>query len=204
MKSFPWLLPLADVCINLMLVFAVLLRLSVAASQSAHVESKTTASTHALYIVKVEWNSQSQDDVDTYAQDPLKHLVFFRRLADGLMVLEHDDTGMNSNTVTLPSGEKVVSAFNEEIVDIKGIIPGSEYIINVQMYSKRDPNPTSVEVELDKVAGGSNVKVHDETVVLKERGDEQTAFRFTLLPDGTVVDINRLQTRFVGTKATAL
>jgi hypothetical protein len=203
MKAFPWLLPLADVCINLMLVFAVLLRLSVAASQSAHVESKTSTSTHALYFIKVEWNSQSEDDVDTYVRDPLQHLVFFKRLNDGLMHLDHDDTGVSSNTVTLPSGEKVVAAFNSETVEINGVIPG-EWIANIQLYSDRDSKPVSVDVELDKVAGGSSVKVHDETVVLKERGDEQTAFRFTLLPDGAVVDVNRMQTRFVGTKATGI
>ncbi len=202
MKPFMWLVPFVDVYLVLMLVFLVISRLEVAAITNVN-PPKSTTSTHALYLIKVEWSGQSQDDVDTYVQDPLKHLVFFKRLADGVMRLDHDDTGMDSNIVTLPSGEKVVSAFNSETVEIMGVVPG-EYVTNVQMYSKRDSNPTSISVELDKVAGGDNVKVHDETVILKERGDEQTAFRFTLLQDGQVVDINRMQTRFVGTKSTAL
>ena len=203
MRPFTWLVPFVDVYLVLMLVFLIISRLEIAAINHVSTpETKASMSTHALYVIKVDWSGQSEDDVDTYVRDPAQHLVFFRRLADGLMVLDHDDTGISSNTIVLPSGEKVVSAFNEESVEIRGIIPG-EYVANVHLYSDRDDKPVSVAVELDKVAGGANVKVHDETVVLKQRGDEQTAFRFTLLASGEVVDINRLQTRFVGTKATA-
>lgn len=196
MKS-PWLLPLADVCLNLMLVFAVLLRLSVMAINGEIAPARTTLSTHALYVIKMEWNGNSRDDIDLYVSDPANHFVFFRRLVDGLINLEKDDTGADANTVTLPTGEKVMSPWNTEQVDINGIVPG-EYVISCQLYSNKSGGPVTAAVTLFRMVNGSSVKVHDESVELKEKGDEETAFRFTLLNSGEVVDINRLQKKFIG------
>lgn len=180
-----------DVCIGLMLCFAVLLQLNTAAVK---VEQKEEIKNNALYKIKVEWAGDSQDDVDTYVSDPLGHLVYYRRLQDGLMALERDDTGSLSNKVTLPTGEVVQSAFNEEIVDIRGIVPG-EYTVNVHMYRKSSNDPTPVVVSLYKGA----IQAHQATVVLPEKGSEVTAFRFTLTLDGNVVDINTLPKELVYT-----
>jgi hypothetical protein len=188
-----------DFCINLVLVFAVLLKLSVAAiNAKAVVDVKASPPNATLYIIKVQWAGTSQSDVDTYVGDPIGGLVYFRRLSEHFMVLDHDDTGMDSNTVTLPSGEVVKSELNSETVEIRGLIPG-EYTANVMLYSLRgEDGPVKTAVTLYKVAGGDDIKVHDETVLLKKRGDEQTAFRFTLNKAGDVLDINRMQKRFVG------
>lgn len=197
MKASLWLLPLADICLNLMLVFAVLLRLSVMAINAESKPSNPSLSTHALYVIQMAWDGQSKDDIDLYVSDPAKHLVFFRRMSDGMMTLERDDTGLESNTVTLPTGEVVSSPYNEEQVDIKGVIPG-EYVIACQLYAMRSPEPVTAAITLFRIVNGGAVKVHDESVALKDKGDEVTAFRFTLLSDGTVVDINRLQKKFTG------
>jgi hypothetical protein len=179
----------------MILVFGVLLRLSVLEAKTESHDTQIKSGT--LFVIKVDWPGTSGDDVDTYVADPDRHLVYFRRLQDGLMNLERDDTGLQSNTVKLPDGTAVVSAFNEEVVDIRGIIPG-EYIVNVQMYRKSNSDPTDVGISLYKVAGGRLIKAHDEAVTLKEKGDEVTAFRFTLTKDGDVLDINRLPKRFLG------
>jgi hypothetical protein len=150
-----------------------------------------------MYIIRVEWPGDSESDVDTYVSDPDKHLVYFRRLSDGMMVLDHDCTGATSNTVKLPNGEVVKTALNEETVEIRGVIPG-EYITNVQMYSIRDQVPVKISVALYKTTGGDSMKIHDEMISLKDKGEEKTAFRFTLMKDGSVVDINKMQKRFVG------
>ena len=100
-------------CINLVFVFAVLLKLSLLAInvQSAESAEKRLKSS-ALFLIKVVWPGECQDDVDTYVSDPLSHLVFFRRLQDGLMNLNRDDTGSSNNTITLPDGRVVQSAYN--------------------------------------------------------------------------------------------
>ena len=112
--------------------------------------------------MKVVWAGESDDDVDTYVSDPYSHLVFFKRLQDGLMNLNRDDTGSSNNLVTLPDGRVVKSAYNEEQVEIRGIIEG-EYIVNVHMYRKATRTPTKVIVTLYKVAEGEDVQISRES-----------------------------------------
>ena len=181
-----------DVCINLVLVFAVLLKLSLLAINVESAESaQKRLKSSALFLIKVVWAGESDDDVDTYVSDPLSHLVFFKPLQDGLMNLDRDDTGSSSNLITLPDGRVVKSAYNEEQVEIRGIIEG-EYIVNVHMYRKATPAPTKVIVTLYKVAEGEDVQIHERVLTLGQQGQEETAFRFTLTRSGEVADINEL------------
>jgi hypothetical protein len=181
-----------DVCINLVLVFAVLLKLSLLAINAESAEStQKRLKSNALFLIKVVWAGESDDDVDTYVSDPLSHLVFFKRLQDGLMNLDRDDTGSSSNLITLPDGRVVKSAYNEEQVEIRGMIEG-EYIVNVHMYRKAAPTPTKVIVTLYKVAEGEDVQIHERVLTLAEQRQEETAFRFTLTRSGEVADINEL------------
>jgi hypothetical protein len=180
------------VCINLVLVFAVLLKLSLLAINVESAESaQKRLKSSALFLIKVVWAGESDDDVDTYVSDPLSHLVFFKRLQDGLMNLDRDDTGSSSNLITLPDGRVAKSAYNEEQVEIRGIIEG-EYIVNVHMYRKATPTPTKVIVTLYKVAEGEDVQIHERVLTLAQQGQEETAFRFTLTRSGEVADINEL------------
>ena len=181
-----------DVCINLVLVFAVLLKLSLLAINVESAESaQKRLKSNAFFLIKVVWAGESDDDVDTYVSDPLSHLVFFKRLQDGLMNLDRDDTGSSNNLITLPDGRVVKSAYNEEQVEIRGIIEG-EYIVNVHMYRKATPTPTKVIVTLYKVAEGEDVQIHERVLTLAEQRHEETAFRFTLTKSGEVADINEL------------
>ena len=181
-----------DVCINLVLVFAVLLKLSLLAINVESAESaQKRLKSNALFLIKVVWAGESDDDVDTYVSDPLSHLVFFKRLQDGLMNLDRDDTGSSSNLITLPDGRVVKPAYNGEQVEIRGIIEG-EYIVNVHMYRKATPTPTKVIVTLYKVAEGEDVQIHERVLTLAEQRQEETAFRFTLTRSGEVADINEL------------
>ncbi|MBV8416574.1 MAG: hypothetical protein JO251_15305 [Verrucomicrobia bacterium] len=185
-----------DVCINLVLVFAVLLKLSLLAINVESAESaQKRVKSNALFLIKVVWPGESDDDVDTYVSDPLAHLVFFKRLQDGLMNLDRDDTGSSSNMITLPDGRLVKSAYNEEQVEIRGLIEG-EYIVNVHMYRKASSTPTKVIVTLYKVAEGEDVQIHERVLTLAEQ-QEKTAFRFTLTKSGEVADINELPTSLI-------
>jgi hypothetical protein len=169
-----------DVCINLVLVFAVLLKLSLLAINVESAESaQKRLKSNALFLIKVVWAGESDDDVDTYVSDPLSHLVFFKRLQDGLMNLDRDDTGSNNNMITLPDGRVVKSAYNEEQVEIRGIV-------------KAAPTPTKVIVTLYKVAEGEDVQVHERVLTLAQQQQEETAFRFTLTKNEEVADINEL------------
>jgi hypothetical protein len=192
-----------DVCINLVFVFAVLLKLSLLAInvQSAESAQKRLKS-NALFLIKVVWPGECEDDVDTYVSDPLSHLVFFKRLQDGLMNLNRDDTGSSNNMITLPDGRVAKSAYNEEQVEIRGIIEG-EYIVNLHMYRKATPIPTKVIVTLYKVAEGEDIQIHERVLTLAEQRQEETAFRFTLTKSGEVADINELPKSLTGSSLAA-
>jgi hypothetical protein len=183
-----------DVCINLVLVFAVLLRLSIVMANAE--QQKNHQTTHAAFLVKINWPSESKDDVDLYVSDPLNQIVYFRQKQIGLMSLDRDDTGREQNMVTLPDGRVVQSQFNEEQVNIRGIIEG-EYVVNLHMYRKSDDLPTKVEVALFKSGAGGDMEIHRQMVTLTTEREEETAFRFTLTRDGGVVDVNRLPKHFV-------
>jgi hypothetical protein len=183
-----------DVCINLVLVFAVLLRLSIVMANAD--QQKNHQTTHAAFLVKINWPSESKDDVDLYVSDPLNQIVYFRQKQIGLMSLDRDDTGREQNMVTLPDGRVVQSQFNEEQVNIRGIVEG-EYVVNLHMYRKSDDLPTKVEVALFKSGAGGDMEIHKQMVTLTTEREEETAFRFTLTKDGGVVDVNRLPKHFV-------
>ena len=69
-------------------------------------------------------------------------------------------------------------------------MPG-EYVVNVHMYTKRDERlETPVTVQLDQI-NPFQIVVRKK-VVLLERGDEKTAFRFIVDNDNEVVSINDL------------
>lgn len=185
-----------DVMINLVFVFAVLFKVSIAA-MNAESKPSENATKDTLYLIKLIWAGDSKADLDLYAEDPLKHLVFFKSLQSGLMNLERDDTGSTSNTVRLPDGSEAKSAENQEHIDIRGIVPG-EYIINCHGY--RMAEPVTAEVDLYRIAGGSGVPVHKQALSFDHQGQEETAFRFTLTAAGEIVGINRLPKKLTNPK----
>jgi hypothetical protein len=195
--EFPGI-PTVDFLLGLVVVFVVLYQLSlVLANEDAAKAKQQHLQNSSLYLVKMSWPGDSDDDVDLYVHDPAYHLVFFKAKQSGLMSLDRDDTGRGSNTVRLPDGRAVVSAWNEERVTIRGIIEG-EYIINVHMYRKSSKVPTKVEVTLYKTDANEDIMVHQKVVTLALEREEETAFRFTLTQDGNVVDVNELPKSFIG------
>jgi hypothetical protein len=188
-------IPTVDTLMGLFLVVAVLLRLSLLETNiNSGKASAERIKQNDLFDIKLQW--ASPDDMDLYCVDPLRHLVFFRRMADGLMVLDHDDTGNQSNMLTLPDGRQVKSYLDEENVTIKGIVAG-EYVVNIHCYSKRGKEATPVTVTLFKITDVGDINVYNVALKFDHQGQEETAFRFTLTNDGTPVDINRLPHHFV-------
>ncbi len=190
MKSI-WLLALADLFNSLVVIFLFLLTLSVAAINIENKRSDASAPKDTAYLIKLLWPGESASDLDLYVSGPGDRLVYFKRLQDGLISLERDDTGSASNIVHLPDGSTVKSAENQENVDIRGGVVAGEYIVNVQAYHMKG-DPIQAEVDLYRMAGGSGMPIHKQIIAFDHQGQEETAFRFTLLPSGEIVDINRL------------
>ncbi|MHA2033503.1 MAG: hypothetical protein ACW99Q_29385, partial [Candidatus Kariarchaeaceae archaeon] len=122
----------------------------------------------AEFIISVEWDAESDDDVDSYLQDPNGNIVNFQRREDGLMHLDRDDTGKRNDQMKAPSGENVTFAENIE---------------NVSKIIKINPSLKTIAAK---------------KVTLKETGHEITVFRFTVTEDGGVTDIHDLEKKFTG------
>jgi len=141
----------------------------------------------AEFIVTMDWPDNHPDDIDLFVQDPAGNIAWYRHREAGFMVLERDDRG-GANDFILVNGKKIASPIREEIVTIRGIVPG-EYIVNVSHFQATTGLPVPATVKVQKLNPATQV-VFDNTVIVDHTGDEKTAVRFTLDEEGKVIDVN--------------
>ena len=168
------------------------------------IAKKSNVEIVAEFIVKINWPSDSPDDIDLWMRDPLGNYVGFKSKDVGLMALSRDDLGTSNDTVYDPKGKPIIVYRNEEMVTIRGIVPG-EYIVNVHFYNEKiavdknkekNYNPMPVQVEVQKI-NPYNV-VFAKEVFLDRKGHEITVVRFTINEDGSVSNFNNLSYGIVG------
>jgi hypothetical protein len=183
-----------DVQMNSLLIFvgltAILICMVNPVMENKGIEKK------AEFVVIVEWDSESPDDVDSYMQDPAGNICMYQRREDGLMHLDRDDLGHKNDRVETQGGEVIAFAENRETIAVRAIIPG-EYVMNIHMYAKRDENPTEVTVRLMKI-NPKVVVIASRKHTLRAVGEEHTMFRFTVGGDGSVDDVNYLEKKLIG------
>ena len=145
----------------------------------------------AEFIIIMEWDSERQDDIDLYVEDPSKTVVHFRNARANFMHLDKDDLGKRNDTIMVNGVEKVVK-INREVVTIRGVVPG-EYLVNVHYYSDYSEHgnlargqmpPLEVKVTVHKVNPYS--EVWQGTKPFTKKGQEETFIRFTMDKKGNV------------------
>ena len=144
--------------------------------------------TKAEFLVTLDWPDNHPDDLDLYVQDPVGNLAWYHHREAGFMVLERDDRG-GDNDFIIVNGKKIPSPIREELVTIRGVVPG-EYTVNVSHFAARTGQPVKATVKVQKLNPSTQV-IFDDSVVVDHSGDEKTAVRFTLDDKGAVVDVNR-------------
>jgi hypothetical protein len=140
------------------------------------------------FLITVSWPDNHPDDIDTFVQDPIGNMVWYRRREAGFMVLDRDDRG-GINDFIMVNGRKVPSPIRQEIVSIRGIVAG-EYTVNIYHFTALTGKPVPVSVKVEKLNPTVQV-VHYDTVELEHGGTETTAVRFVLDNGGAVIDVNR-------------
>jgi hypothetical protein len=143
--------------------------------------------TKAEYIITLTWPDSHPDDIDLYAEDPLGNIVWYHEREAGFMVLDRDDRGGLNNSITV-NGRKVANPIRQETISIRGILAG-EYTVNVNYYLATQPAPVPVTVKIEKVNPHVEVVSYD-TVMLDHMGQEKTAARFKIAPNGDILDVN--------------
>jgi hypothetical protein len=154
--------------------------------------------TKAEFVIMVTWNDTSQDDVDTWLQDPAGNTLYFRQRDIGLVHLDRDDLGRVNDTITLPDGRTIEYVYNQELTTIRGFITG-EWVLNIHMYKKRDPAPTMVEVRIDKL----NPKIQTlfyKKINIETEWEEITLTRFEMSGRGDIISWDDLPKSLIKNK----
>lgn len=179
--------PFTDLLFNSLLAFTLLFLITILflnpPSKTGIIDPK------AEFIITVKWDDESPDDVDVWVQDPKDNVIWFRNPEVGLVHLDRDDRGLENDSL-LVDGVEVINPLNQEVVTIRGNVPG-QYIVNVHYYNTKTFNQANVEIRAVKVNPTLKVLYYN-TLVLKEKGEEKTALRFTIDKNGKVNDINTL------------
>jgi len=146
----------------------------------------------AEFIISVIWPERRPDDVDLWVEDPNGEIVSFLQKDAGWLHLDRDDRGEINDTIIV-DGQELVYPINQEVVTIRGIIPG-EYTVNLYYYTAAQPGPVEALVKVEKV-NPSLQTVYVRRLLLQRQDDEQTVVRFSLDEHAQIRNINRLQKR---------
>ena len=187
--------PFYDMLFNMLIAFVfcfiiALLAMNPKALKAGDIPSK------AEFIVNVSWPDSNLNDIDTWVQDPGGNLVWFRQREAGLMHLDRDDRGLANDSIVI-NGKQIVNPLNQEVVTLRGIEPG-EFTVNVQYYDTKNGEPVEVSTSVIKVNPRAEVVFYGQ-LTLARKGDEATAVRFSVLPDGSVANVNTLAKTLVPT-----
>jgi len=154
------------------------------------------------FIIILEWNDESGDDIDLWVRDPKGQILSFRNRGVGFMHLDRDDLGLSNDTVK-ENGRVTHILRNKEVISLRGFHPG-KYLVNVHVYNKKPwvdgtNHPSNIKVELVKLNPYNEIT--QAQFVGKRRGEEFTAFHFTLDEEGEVTEITREREALIGSRS---
>jgi len=147
----------------------------------------------AEFVIRVTWPHEINCDIDVHFKDAMDSYVWFQQKQDGLLHLDRDDYGDSNDTVMGADGKLIKFEHNEEIVTIRGIVPG-ECKLNLHLYAYRGSNlsdvpPVEVTVEIIKL-NPKRITKWKKKFILDEVGQELHLTRFTLTEKGNIEDFN--------------
>lgn len=129
-------------------------------------------------IVEMHWPSEMKFDVDLWVKGPNSTPVGFWNQGNDVFNLLRDDLGVEGDATNE----------NYEVSYSRGIIAG-EYIVNIHLYGVKPPDvvvPVNVVVSV-RTKYESARQILATTVNLRERNQEETAFKFRLTSEGELV-----------------
>jgi len=155
------------------------------------------------FIIVMTWDDESGDDIDLWVRDPGGRIVSFRNRGIGFMHLDRDDLGLSNDKVQGADGKIIYVYRNKEVVSLRGFNVG-KYTVNAHVYNKKPwkdkkMRRSNIKVELIKLNPYSEVAQAEFIAV--GRGQEFTAFHFTLDADGKVIKLSDEREPMIGAKS---
>ena len=184
--------PFTDLLFNALLGFTFLFLVAIMFMNP--IAKKGIIDPKAEYIITVTWPDNNPNDIDTWVEDPIGNLIWFRRKEAGLIHLDRDDRGILNDTIDI-NGEKVQNPLNQEIVTIRGVVQG-EYVVNLHYYASETDEPVKVSVKVAKVNPALEIVFYGHAT-LEKQGSEHTAVRFEIGPEGSVGNISHVFKKLV-------
>jgi hypothetical protein len=148
----------------------------------------------AEFLITLTWPDGREEDLDLYVEDPTGELVWFRQREAGLMHLDRDDLGQRNDMIEI-AGRYVINPLNQEVVSIRGIVPG-EYVVNLHLYRTKGDQAVPATVKIEKLNPRVEL-VFFGPLTLIAAGEEQTVARFSVGIDGRVRAVNQLPKQLV-------
>ena len=189
-----------DTLFNLLIIFISLFLLSMMMVNPKKKE-QAAQTTKAEFLITLEWDKESKDDVDLHVMDPAKNKCFFSRREQGLMNLDRDDLGKENDVIITPYGTFKFDE-NREMISLRGgTIPG-EYVVNVHLYRKdgtalddgtvSDDKSRKINVWVTLEKMNPYILQYKRTITITRQGEERTMFRFVVDDKGVVSNVNEL------------
>jgi hypothetical protein len=147
--------------------------------------SKNNIENQTKYMITLEWDGHSKNDMDLWLQRPPdEQVVWFHNVDTPLINLERDDVGEDGDTVIDSNGKRVAFYQNKEVIYIRSEIPG-HYVVNVMFYSPKDADRQTEKVTVKLIEVTPNYR---ERIIrqldFSQRREEKTAFRFDIDKNG--------------------
>jgi hypothetical protein len=191
-----WPIPYLDLSNTLFFFFVALFAIALLAIGDESAKAKIDTS--SKYLITLAWRDGSTNDVDLWVKLPTDDIVGFRNRQAAFVSLDHDDLGMDSNTVTDADGNTITLKRREEIVYVRQTVPGT-YTVNCHLYSQHDATPEPVTVTVTAVEPKWHV-VSERKLILTDLHQEETAVRFTVDQGGNIVSTDIVAEMFVNQK----
>ena len=155
------------------------------------------------FIIVMTWDDESGDDIDLWVRDPGGRIVSFSNRGIGFMHLDRDDLVLSNDKVQGPDGKIVYVYRNKEVVSLRGYNKGT-YLVNAHVYNKKPwkdgkQHRSNIKIELIKLNPYNEVAQAEFVAI--GRGQEFTAFHFTLNADGEVIKLSNVREALIGAKS---
>lgn len=184
--------PFTDLLFNILLGFILLFFISIIFLNPQDDSGKIDI--EAEYVITVTWEDYSADDIDAWVEDPNGEVAFYKKRETDILHLDRDDRGMLNDKLVI-EGQEVDNPLNQEVLSLRGMMPG-EYTVNLHYYDTESFKAVPVSVKVARVNPVYEI-VYYGTTTLEAKGSEKTAIRFTILPDGSINNVNRLPKQLV-------
>jgi hypothetical protein len=140
----------------------------------------------AEYLVTIEWQDGSADDVDLWLRMPDGDFVSWVKKGSGPTFLDRDDLGTDNNQYIV-GNEVRVANIRRETITVRTNVPG-EYHVSVHLYLRRWTGP-SPQVRVTILKLNPHQVIAERVIGLEMTGQEETAARFWVDEQGRVTKV---------------